>query len=489
MGLFLAFDLGTTALKTALVRDDGAVLAVHTDEYTLESPRPGWAEMGPEVYWRAVREGTRAVLARSGAAADDLAAIGFSSQGQTFVPIDRRGQPLHNAIVWVDTRAQPIAEAWEREWLSRDYFRAATGYPWVAAGLTVFQIAWLAQNAPQAHAAHKFLFLPDYIIYRLTGQFATDRVIAHFGGFYDLRTRTWNARLLEAAGIDDEQLPVILEPGSVAGQVHRQAAEELGIPAGTPVCVGANDQLAGAVGVGNVRPGVISEATGTALALLATTDELLADERLCVGHHALPDAEYALAFAITSAIVLTWLRDLCGAGDDYEAFLRGVEAIPPGSDGLTVLPHFGGTGTPTYNPEARGALVGLTLGHTRTHLARATMEACACLLQECLEPIIDSGVAVESVRSMGGAARSDAWLQMKADLLGLPVERPACSDAACLGAAMLAATGIGRFDSVREAADAWYRPDVVFAPDLARYAAYRQVYQRYREVYRRLYDR
>jgi xylulokinase len=142
---------------------------------------------------------------------------------------------------------------------------------------------------------------------------------------------------------------------------------------------------------------------------------------------------------------------------------------------------------PTFDPNVRGAFIGLTVGHTRTHLARAIMEACANLLQECLEPMRRHGICTTQVRSLGGAAHSDVWLQMKADLLGVPVERPACAEAGCLGAAMLAATGIGRFGNVREAAEAWYRSERLFEPDASRYAAYREVYERYRRLQRKVY--
>ena len=217
----LTFDLGTTALKTALIADDGTALAVHSVEYTPRMPRPDWLEMVPDTYWNAAVEGARAVFARSGADPAGLSAIGFSSQGQTFVPIDCAGRPLHDAIVWVDNRAQAIADAWEADWLPRDEFRRITGYPWLPAGLTLFKIAWMREHAPAAHHAWKFLCLPDYLIYRLTGETATDRVIALFSGLYDLQTRDWEPRLLEAAGISAEQLPRILDLGSVAGHLRR----------------------------------------------------------------------------------------------------------------------------------------------------------------------------------------------------------------------------------------------------------------------------
>jgi len=484
---YLTFDLGTTSLKTALIDDEGRVAAVHVEEYALITPRPDWAEMEAETYWQAAVAGTRSVLVKSGADPKALAAIGFSSQGQTYIPIDKTGKALFNAIVWVDNRAQSIADEWEAAWLPKDEYRRMSGYPWIPGGLTAFKVGWMARHAPEALKAWKFLCLPDYIIYRLTGETATDHIIAQMNGFYDLRTRAWSPKMVAATGITEEQLPRILEPGAKAGAVHAQAAVELGIPAGVPVCVGANDQLVGAIGAGNVQPGIVSETTGTALALVATTDALLDDDRVFVAHHAVPGLSYAMAFTITSAIVLKWFRDLTAPGTSYDEFLQGVGDVPPGCGGLTVLPHFAGTASPTYNPNVRGAFSGLTLGHTRAHIARAIMESCACMLRECLECVTGHGIALAGVRSMGGAARNDLWLQMKADLLGVPVERPACTDAGSLGAAMLAAAGIGRFNGITEAADAWYRTDRTFEPNPANYAAYREVYGRYLELYRQLY--
>lgn len=486
MSYYLSFDIGTTALKTALIDSDGRIAVSHNIEYAFSSPRPGWAELSPEVYWRAVVQSTRSVLDWSGASASDLVAIGFSSQGQTFIPIDESGQELSDAIVWVDSRAREIAESWQAKWLPRAEFRRISGYPRLPVELTVFKIAWLAQNAPDVHKAWKFLCLPDYLIYRMTGETATDRTMAQFTGLFDVRAQEWDLRLLEAAGITAGQLPEVLMPGSIAGHIRADIAVELGIPKGVPVCVGANDQLVGAVGAGNARPGIVSETTGTALAVVSTTEELLDDPSAIVGLHA-SSAYFAMPYANTSAIVLKWFRDICAPGADYTSFLAGVEAIPAGCGGLTVLPHFSGTASPTFNADARGVIDGLTLSHTRQHLSRAVMESCACLLKECLSVVQGKNTSVQSVRSLGGAARSDLWLQIKADMLGLPVERPACSDAASLGAAMLAATGIGQFATVEEASDAWYRPIDVFEPDPKNYSVYDDVFKRYQSLYDRLY--
>jgi xylulokinase len=247
---------------------------------------------------------------------------------------------------------------------------------------------------------------------------------------------------------------------------------------------GCNDQLAGAIGAGNVRPGVVSETTGTALAVVATAGQRFTDAPCFVGRHAAEGAWYAMPYASVSAIVLTWFRDLCGGGN-WDEFLAGVGDVEPGCDGLTVLPHFSGA---PDDPDARGAVLGLTLGHGRAEIARAIMESCACLLRELIEPLTQQGLAVESVRSLGGAARSDVLLQIKADMLQTPVERPECVEAASPGAAMLAAVGTGRFDTLADAADAWYGARGTFEPDAARETIYEDVYNRYLAAQMRLYE-
>jgi len=487
MAVYLTFDIGTTALKTALVDEGGRLLSLHTAEYTAESPHPDWVQMHPARYWEAAVSGTHAVFQRTGTDSSELAAIGFSSQSQSFVPLDSTGAELYDVIVWVDRRAQAIVDCWQDDWLTKQEFWQITGYPWLPAELTVFKLAWLAENAPRAHGAARFLCLPDYFIYRLTGEFTTDYNIAQMSGLYDIRSRDWSEPMLTAAEVDVEQLPQVHPPGTVVGEVHSRAARELGIPAGVLVCTGCNDHLAGAIGAGNVRPGVVTETTGTALGVIATTETLLDDDRIPVAVHAVPGLFYAMPFGTTSAIVLKWFRDLCAPGTKYDEFLRGVGEITAGCDGLTVLPHFSGTATPTFNPHARGAINGLTLAHSRLHIARAIMESCACLLQELLDIVVAHDFSIRSIRSLGGASRSDVWLQIKADLLGMPLERPACSDAASLGAAVLAAIGTGQFKSVAAGAEEWYRTDRVFEPDESMYEVYRQVYARYIDLYKRLY--
>lgn len=487
MSLYLAFDIGTTGLKTALVDQDGHVLDVCVTEYAFSVPGPGMAEMDPDAYWNAAIEGTRSVFARSGANRSDLAAIGFSSQGQTFVPMDKAGKPLHDAIVWIDRRAQDVVETWMRDWLTRTEYRRITGYPWVAAELSLFKLAWFERNRPEAQRVWKYLCLPDYLIYRMTGQTMTDHVMAQFTGCWNIQSQEWDRKLLDAAGVQASKLPEVVPSGTAVGALRQDAADELGIPAAVKVCVGANDQIAGAVGSGNVSAGVVSETTGSCLAVIASTETVSDDDTAFAGRHAVPDLGFSVAMSVSSGLVLKWFRDLCAPGESYDKFLAGIGLIHMGCDGLTMLPHLCGTGTPAFNSSAKGAFIGLTPGHTRAHMARAIMEGVCCQLRECIEAIAHTGGSVGSIRSLGGAAKSDLWVQMKADMLGLPVERPVCADAASLGAAAMAAAGTGRFASIQEASLAWYRAERRFEPSPETSEACREVYNRYVELTAKLF--
>jgi xylulokinase len=500
---YLTYDIGTTALKTALVSEDGRIVAFHVEEYELLTPRSGWAEMPPSTYWDAAGDGTRAVMAAAGATPSSILGIGMSSQGETFIPLDAAGREQSNALVWLDQRAEGIADEWAGDWLSQELFRRTTGYPRIACELSSFKLGWWRRHVPASAETAHYVWLPDYLILRMTGELATDYTIALMSGVFDLRAQRYCERTLRAAGVDPAQLPPVYAPGTPVGSLTRGAADALGLAAGTPVCVGANDQLAGAVGAGNVRPGIVTETTGTALAAVATTAALLDAEGICVGRHPVPELAYAMAYANTAAVVLTWLRDLCAPGAGYADLMAEAEAVPLGCEGLCVSPHFFGMAAPIFNPAARGAMAGLSLGHGRGHLVRGVVESCACLLCECIEPMRAAGLArgrgesqgageseafvPESIRSLGGAARSDFWLQVKADMLGVPVERPACLDAASVGAAALAAAGLGQVGGLAEVAESWYRTDRAFEPDTSRHAAYAEVYARYRDLCRRLY--
>lgn len=480
MSYLLSLDAGTTSLKGVLFDIHGRQIASHLEEYELAKPAPDVVELDPEVYWQAAKKVILAVLATSGAAAGDVAAMGVTSQGETLIVVDREGCPLRPAIVWLDNRTREEAAALDREF-SPDTVYRITGQPEMIPTWSATRILWLRRHEPQVfQRAHKYLMVEDYLIYRLTGRYATDRALCPSTLYYDLATGRWWPEMLQVLGIREEQLPELKDSGQIAGEVSRQAGEETGLRPGTIVTTAPIDQVAGAVGAGNLEPGVITETTGAALAICATLDEPKYDPLRRVGlyAHAVRGRYVLLPWIPTAGMVLRWFRDELGGGKDYDQLIREARDVPPGAEGLIVLPHLSGAGTPDPDPRVKGVFWGVTLRHGRAHFVRGILESIAFVLRSNLQLLEDLGMEIREIRSLGGAARSDLWLKIKADVCRRDLLVMACDEAAALGVAMLAsvAAGIHRDLPAASAGMVQVRSRIPFDPAAAeRYdAAYRE---------------
>lgn len=484
----LTFDLGTTAVKVALFDTAGQVLTLASEQYELLTPRPGFVEQSIETYWQACVAGTRRCLREYEGGA--VRAIGLSSQGQTFVPLNAKGRPLRNAIVWLDTRGteqcRQIAARFDRQ---ENFLK--TGTPDFLQISSAPKILWLRQHEPELfeHTAH-YLMLPDYVIWRLTGEMIGDPQDLASTGMLDRQQGQWWPEMLEFVGVREEQLPAVGHCGQPVGKVLPEMARKLGISEETVVVVGANDQTAALLGAGNTRPGIITANIGTALAVMATSKQRVTDFRHGVnaGRHAVPGLYTLLSFTQTAAMALTWFRDaLVTDGSDYRQLHEEAAGVEPGCDGLLMLPHLTGTASPDFNPSARGAFVGLSISHGRPHMVRAILEAVAYCLREHIERLGKLRASSECVRAIGGGSRSDVWLQIMADVTALPIERPVCGEAASLGAAIMAAVGAGYYDSLPAAVDEFYQTERTFAPNLTHRDTYDRMYGRFRRTYELLY--
>jgi len=474
----IGVDLGTTGIKVGLFDQTGTPLAEAAREIHLDTPQPGFAEFDGKAYADLCFEAIREVAAGN---PGRVGAIGFSSQAQTFVLLGEDDLPVRPAVSWLDVRAGS-----ESEELSE---LAARGINVLA---SCPKVLWLKRNEPRSlERARRLLVVNDYLIHRLTGRAASDPVTAGSTGAYDRTAGCWDTSVLEACGLSSGAVPDVLQPGEPAGSLSAAAAEALGLSTGVLVAVGTNDQAAGAIGAGNVRCGLGSAAMGTALAVMVSGDsrEGLPPGISGMRHPAAGEggAEFLLlGFAKTSGVVLEWFRENFEPGTSYEELFSAAAAVPPGAEGLSCLPHFSGTATPDFRADARGAFAGLSLSHTRAHLFRAVVESLSFTVRENLE-LISAAAEAREVRAIGGGARSDAWLAIVADVTGLPVERPAVREAACLGAAELAMVATGAYDSVAACAGSLYTAERRFDPDPANRGAYGEAYGRYRELRASLY--
>ncbi|MDP6379990.1 MAG: FGGY family carbohydrate kinase, partial [Phycisphaerae bacterium] len=442
--LYIGVDLGTTAVKVSIFDAGGRALAVTSREFQLDSPKPDWLEFDADKYLGCAFEGIREVLADPGVDARSVKAVGLSSQAQTFVVLGEDGRPLRPAISWLDVRA-----AKEADELSEA--SVGLGHGDVDVMTSGPKLLWLRRNEPGVmDCTKRVLHLPDYFIYRLTGRGVSDPVTAGTTAIYQHCSKLWVEELLDMCGLRREMMAEVLLPGDAAGKLTSEAAEILGLSENVIVAVGSNDQLTGAIGAGNVIPGYASIAMGTALAIIVTCET---DADPPAGVWAWPHAARGLGamliFAKTAGIVVRWFRDTFAPGLSYEELFDEISQVPIGAGGISCLPHFMGTATPTYNPSVRGAFSGLNLSHGRGHLARAIVESLTFTVGENLNLVGPAVGGVTTVRTIGGGAQSDIWLQMIADATGVPVERPETHEAACLGGAELGMVAVGRFGSVK----------------------------------------
>jgi xylulokinase len=481
---FAGLDIGTSGVKGLALKDDGAVLAACVREYPLLTPRPGWAEQEPESWWAATVDVLLELGARCATAGDRIEAIGLTGQMHGAVFLDAAGKSIRPAILWCDQRTQAECDDINRL-VGEESLRRITANP----ALTGFQapkLLWLRKNEPDAFAGVQKVLLPkDFIRYRLTGGFFTDVSDASGTTLFDVPNRRWSEQILEALNLPVSWFPECVESPTQAGAVSVGAGIATGVAAGTPVCGGGGDQAAGAVGAGIVRTGVVSSTVGTSGVVFAYADEPWTDPegRIHTFCHAVPGAWHVMGVMLASGGSLRWLRDTLGY-DSYAAMNADAATVPPGAEGLVFLPYLSGERTPHKDAFARGVFFGLSLRHTRAHLVRAVMEGVAYSLNDSFRIFRELGVPLHEVRSLGGGARSDVWLQMQADVSGLPHYRLNVDEGPAYGAAILAGVMAGAFASVPEATDRFIRTTSSVEPDPAN----RQVYDDGYAVFRSLYQ-
>jgi sugar (pentulose or hexulose) kinase len=495
MTLLLGLDVGTTSVKAGLYDASGGHLASGSQEYSLRHPAPARAELDATTYWAASVAAIRQALAAGHAPASEVAAIGVSSQGETLIPVDAAGRPVGPALVWLDSRAEAEAAEVSARFSDAEVYDR-TGVPAVNPTWTVTKILWLRRQSPDVFAAaDRFLLVEDFLLHRLTGRFATDGSVHCTSLLYDIQAHGWWPEMLELAGLTTKRLPDLVKPGTVVGTLTREAAGALGLPATVKVVAGGMDQSSGAVGVGNTGPGVVSESTGGALTVQASVDRHGADasRQTPVYVHSAPDRYLYCPVCPTGGMAFTWFRDRFGGeemalaaetgANAYELLTDAAARIPPGADGLTMLPHLAGAFSPEYEAGARGVFFGFTLHHGKAHFARAVLEAVAFMLRRNLEMLSVAGAEASEIRSHGGGARSALWNQIKADACGLPVVTLQGEDAAPRGDAMLAGVAVAVFPDLDAAARTMVATGRRFEPDPANRQAYELAYRRYKDLF------
>lgn len=484
----VGLDVGTTGVKALAVAEDGTVVARSEHGYPLSTPRPGWSEQAPELWWDASLRALTEVSAHV-----EVVGIGLSGQMHGLVCLDDAGEVIRPAILWNDQRTgAECAQIEERVGLDRlielTGNRALTGF-------TAPKLLWLRNNEPDAYARIARVMLPkDYVRLRLTGAWAIDVADASGTLLLDVAHRAWSSEVLAALELPAEWLPPILESPSVSGHVTptsdnlSQAGEGvavLGALAGVPVAAGAGDCAAAAVGVGAIEPGVLSIVLGTSGVVFATLPAFAADEhaRVHAFCHAVPGTWHAMGVMLSAAGSLQWFHDALAPGVPFAELLAEAATWAPGVEGLLFAPYLAGERTPHSDPDARGAFTGLQLRHDRGAMVRAVLEGVAFGLADSLDLLRDLGVSPTSALISGGGARSGLWPKIVASVLEVPITSTAADEGSAFGAALLGGVAGGMFADVGSAVAHCVHADETVEPEAEWTAVYRGARARFKKLY------
>src|ERR1700733_11383219 len=481
--MLLGIDVGTGGTRAVLIDRAGKVLGSFASEHApIHSEHIGWAEQDPEDWWRAAREAIAGAMAATELTGAEIEAVGLTGQMHGCVMLDANGKVLRPALIWCDQRTQPQCD-WLTEKIGFERLIELTCNP-ALPNFTLTKLLWVREHQPEIFSKISHVLCPkDYVRYRLTGEFAMDMQEASGTLLLDVANRRWSTEMAEATRIPMEWLPRLFESPEICAGVSAVGAGETGLAVGTPVVAGAGDQGAGAVGMGILAPGSVSATIGTSGVGFAATDSPIKDRlgRLHTFCHAAPGRWHVMGVTNGAGLSFRYFRDTFAPGSSYEELTAKAAEAPAGSEGLMWAPYLFGERTPHLDPNARAAFVGITASHRQGHFVRAVMEGVAFSLRETLTLFRELGVPVKAIRLGGGGARSALWRQIQADVYGQPVEVLVAEEGAAFGAALLAGTGIGVWDSVEAACAATVHVAQTLAPKNA--AVMDEAYQKYRRIY------
>ena len=491
----LGIDIGTSACKVAIFEPDGRVIGQSTVPYPVYYPFPGFVEQDPLEWWGGVCAAIKEAMAASGIDPKQIAGIGIDGQSWSAIPIDVKGNVLHNTPIWMDTRSSEIAQETIRR-LDKERVFNISGNPFEPT-YTTPKILWFKKNKPEIFKeTFKFLQSNSYIAYKLTGALTQDLSQGYGIHAFNMSTGEWDHDLLDELGIPYEKLPEIHHCHSVIGQVTKKAAEDCGLLEGIPVVAGGLDAACGALGAGVVDIGQTQEQGGQAGGMSICLGEPLAHPKLILSFHVVPDLWLLQGGTVGGGGALKWFKEELGAYESSQETNTGISsfkilddeasAIKPGADGVIFLPYMAGERSPLWDKHAKGVFFGLNYSKTRAHMIRSVLEGCAYALQHNLQTAEEVGVRVSELIAMGGAANSRLWTQIKSDVTGKVIKVPTSDTATTLGAAILAGVGTGVYKDFHHAVSSTVRITRVHEPDMKNHIIYKRYYELYIEIYEKL---
>jgi len=495
-----AFDIGTTGVKAGILTPDGELCGTAYQEYGIQYPGPRKVEQSIDEMWQAQCQTCKTLLNDTGIDPGDIAAIGISCQRATYVPLDEDLNPLTNFIGWQDQRSIEQCETMKREIGLERYYQIA-GLPLdpIAA---VSKIVWLKENDPATfEKTHMFASTQNVHLHQLGVENPPcDLPDAAYMGLLDVDNLVWSAELLGMLGIPAEKMPALVPSGTVVGEVSKAAAEATGLAAGTPIVTAGGDLQNAGLGMGVAEPGYVSVGIGTGGGVLICVEKPLRHPDISLNclPHAVAGKWEMEGIALASGGAYKWFRDTLGEFEQSEAAKAGVDPYEilnekaaqakPGSNGLLVMPSLLGAGSPNWNPNAQGVMLGLTPSIGKGEMVRAMLEGICLEIRWIIEAAEKLGTGIEEVRIWGGAAKSPLWNQIAADVYGVPAAKTVLADAGLVGASICAAVGVGLFKDAVEGASVMVRIADRYEPNPETVAIYDEMFEIYKDTYQALYD-
>ena len=481
MQYLLGVDVGTTGTKTILFREDGKIMGQSYCAYPTQNPQVGYSEQNPEDWWNSVCQTVREVSADP-EVRSNIVAISMSTQGGTMVGLDKDGKPVRPALVWSDKRCQEELEEFRSHQKALDVYRIC-GWN-VSAAAPMLQCCWLQKHEIDNFSRiHRFLSVPDYLAWRMTGMEAIDISNAGVCRFTDIQKGDYSQELLAYSGLRAEQLPRILPSAEPIGKLTAEAAEALHLTQNVLLVSGAHDQYAVALGAGACNNGDILIGSGTSWVVMSIADEPDFESGLPQSVTAVPGKWGSLWSLSTGGVCLEWWRKKLTADADgtllpFDVINEEVAKKKAAEDGLFFYPFTGrATNADRFQ---KASFVGLDLSHDRFHLARAIMEGVAFQIVWTMR-LFRAKPSKEGIKLAGGASKSKLWCQMVADIANLPVRIPETADLACVGAAIMAGVGCGLYPDAQSGYDKLAVADRVILPDPERAEVYKKLYSQYQE--------
>ncbi len=494
MGQFIiAHDFGTTGNKATLYNSQGNLINSTFSGYKTLYPEINWAEQNPHDWWQAVCSSTKKILSESSINRDDIAVISFSGQMMGCLPLDKKGTPLRNSIIWADQRSLKQASHLEEK-LGKEKVYSITGHR-ISPTYSGAKIMWVKDNQPDIYKnTYKFVHAKDFIVHKLTGKFVTDYSDASGMNLFDINKKEWSSEILETAGIDRTKLPEPHSSYDIVGEITSQAAEEVGLKAGTPVVIGGGDGAAATVGAGVIKEGDAYNYIGSSSWIaLASKKPLMDPERKTFNWiHMDPELYIPCGTMQSAGASYNWLKNtLCLLEKElavkmnlnpFQLMNLSVKKSKPAAGNLIFLPYLMGERSPHWNPDARAAFIGLTQKHNREDIIRSVMEGVTFNLKIICE-IMDNFLDFHKIRVIGGGAKGQIWCQIMADIYDKDIVKPEIlEEATSLGAAVAGGIGVGIFESFDTARK--LNPDSeVISPVINNVKIYEKLYPVFQKAY------